>query len=356
MKVRLPFYKYENPLKLFFHKLSRWEYWPFQIVYIPIYFLWAYYSVKAKTIFFFNASNPAIRNGGFIMDSKIEIYGIIPQQYYPKTELIKEGTPFGEVLQAAEASGLDFPLVAKPDMGLRGTAVKKINTPAALKAYAEKADFDYVIQDLIPFANEVGIFYVRYPDEKEGRITGIVAKEFLMVRGDGTSTIESLVRKNPRHEMQLKALRKEYGPRLKEILPLGEILNLVPYGNHARGAKFMDMTNWITPKLTEVINEMCLQIPGFYFGRLDVMYSNFKELEKGNFLLVELNGASSEPTHIYDPKHSLFFAWKELARHIRYMFEISLINNKKGIPFLTYKEGIRQYRLDSAVKKKIASF
>ena len=87
------------------------------------------------------------------------------------------------------------------------------------------------------------------------------------------------------------------------------------------------------------------------------MYNSFEELERGeNFLLVELNGASSEPTHIYDPKHSLFFAWKELARHIRYMFEISMLNHKKGIPFLTKKVGFEQLKLDAEMKKKIVSF
>lgn len=344
-------------MKLFFHKLTHWEYWPFQIVYIPIYFLWAYYSIKAKTIFFFNASNPTIKNGGFIMDSKIEIYDIIPQKYYPKTRFVKENCSLEEVLKIVEDAGLNYPMIAKPDMGLRGTAVKKIDSAQDLKEYAEKADFDYVVQNMIPFPNEVGIFYVRYPDEKAGRITGIVAKEFLIVTGDGTSTIEDLIKDNPRYELQLKVLKQEYGSKLQEILPKGENRNLVPYGNHARGAKFVDGTSWVTPKLTETINEMCLQIPGFYFGRLDVMYNTFEELERGeNFSLVELNGASSEPTHIYDPKHSLFFAWKELARHITYMFEISLINNKKGIPFLTHKEGMRQYKLDGEIKKKIVNF
>lgn len=291
------------------------------------------------------------------MDSKIEIYDIIPQQYYPKTRFVKESDSFEEVLEIARDAELKYPMIAKPDMGLRGTAVKKINTSEDLKEYATKADFDYVIQDMIPFPNEVGIFYVRYPDEKEGRITGIVAKEFLIVNGDGTSTVEELIKSNPRFEMQLKVLKQEYGNKLKEIPIKGESINLVPYGNHARGAKFIDGTSWITPKLTQTINEMCLQIPGFYFGRLDVMYASFEELERGeNFLLVELNGASSEPTHIYDPKHSIFFAWKELARHITYMFEISRMNNKKGVPFLTRKEGMEQYRLDGEIKKKIVNF
>ena len=344
-------------IKLLFHRITHWEYWPFQIVYIPIYFLWSYYSIKAKSIFFFSTSNPTIKNGGFMMESKKAIYDLIPKQFYPKTELIKEGTSVDKILKVIEVSGIKYPLIAKPDIGLRGSGVKKIDTIEDLELYAHTANFDYVVQDLIPYENEIGIFYVRYPDAKSGRITGIVSKEFLIITGDGISTIEELIKKNPRYELQLKVLKKEYGKKILEILPKDKKLNLVPYGNHARGAKFIDGSHWITPKLTETINEMCTQIPGFYFGRLDVMYATLEELEQGkNFSIVELNGAASEPTHIYDPKHSLLFAWKELARHITYLYKISEINNKKGIPYLTHKVGMKEYRLHLDQNNKIVNF
>lgn len=292
-----------------------------------------------------------------MMESKKEIYNLIPPQYYPKTELIKEGTQYENVLQIIHESGIKFPLIAKPDIGLRGSAVQKINSFADLKSYSEKADFDYLLQDLIPFRNEIGIFYVRYPDEKKGRITGIVAKEFLTVTGNGTSTIEDLVKENPRYEFQLKALKREYEQKLLVVPAQNEIINLVPYGNHARGAKFLDKTEWITPELTAVINDVCLQIDGFYFGRIDLMYSSLKELEAGqNFSIVEINGAGSEPTHIYDPAHSLFFAWKELFRHITYMFEISAANHKLGFPYLKHEEGMKEYRLHLAQSRKIVQF
>ena len=291
------------------------------------------------------------------MESKKAIYDLIPQQYYPRTELIKLGTPLDEIENIIADAKIKYPLIAKPDIGLRGSAVKKITSGAELKIYAGKADFDYVVQDLIPFENEVGIFYVRYPGEKAGKITGIVSKEFLIITGDGISTIEELIKENPRYELQLKVLKQEYGSKFSEILRKGEKLNLVPYGNHARGAKFIDGSQWITPKLTEIINEMCLQIPGFYFGRLDVMYHTLEELEQGkNFSIVELNGAASEPTHIYDPKHSLLFAWKELARHITFMYEISVQNNKNGIPYLSHKEGMKEYRLHLEQSTKIVNF
>jgi len=298
-----------------------------------------------------------MRNGGFIMDSKMEIYDLIPPQFYPKTKFVKEKLPFGEVESLLNYSEIKFPFIAKPDIGLRGSAVKKIHSLDELKKYHKKADFDYLLQDLIPYENEVGIFYVRYPHEKNGRITGIVAKEFLIVEGDGCSTIEELLKANPRYELQLKVLQKEYGNKLGTILPKGEKCNLVPYGNHARGAKFLDYSHLISPELTKVIDDMCLQIDEFYFGRMDLMYNTWEELEQGkNFAIVELNGAASEPTHIYDPKHSLLFAWKELARHITYMFEISVANHKRGYNYLPHKVGMEQYNLHLEQSQKIVNF
>jgi len=344
-------------LKLFFHKLFCWEYWPFQIVYIPIYFLWVFYALKSRTIFFFNASNPLMKNGGFMAESKKEIYNIIPQKYYPKTNLVIEKSNFDSVVSEIEKTQIKFPFIAKPDIGLRGSAVKKIHSIDELKTYHNKANFDYLIQDLIPFENEVGIFYVRFPSEKKGKITGIVSKEFLIVEGDGISSSEDLITRNPRYAMQLKILKQEYGHLLKDILMKGEKRNLVPYGNHARGAKFIDSSNLISDKLTKVIDDMCQEIPEFYFGRLDVMYNNWADLEDGkNFAIVEVNGAASEPTHIYDPKHSLFFAWKELARHITYMYKISVENHKKGVPYLSHKEGMKEYRLHLEQSSKIVNF
>ena len=344
-------------MKLFFYKLSHWEYWPFQIVYAPIYFLWAFYALKARTIFFFNASNPTMRNGGFFMESKKEIYDLIPQQFYPKTQLVKAKSDFQQVLELLKNAPIKIPFIAKPDIGLRGSAVKKINSIEELIIYHNKANFDYLIQDLIPYENEVGIFYVRLPNEVKGKITGIVAKEFLIVEGNGTSNIEDLILQNPRYALQLKTLQLEYGIQLNVILPKGEKRNLVPYGNHARGAKFIDASYLISEKLSKVIDQMCQQIPEFYFGRMDLMYHNWQELEEGkNFAIVEVNGAASEPTHIYDPKHSLLFAWSELARHITYMYKISVENHKRGFPYLNHKEGMKEYKLHLEQSNKIVNF
>ncbi len=341
-------------MKLFLHKLMHWEYWPFGVVYFPVFFLWAYYSLRSGTFFFFNAANPGIKNGGFMSESKKEIHDLIPQKWCPETILIK---PADNPIDKLKETSLNFPLIAKPDIGLRGSGVRKIVSNEALADYHAKADFDYLLQDLIPYSNEVGIFYVRYPSEKNGRITGIVSKEFLIVTGDGKSTIRELLKLDPRHEMQISSIGREHGKNLEKVPESGQKINLVPYGNHARGAKFLDVSHLMNDNLTSTINDICCNIPGFYFGRLDIMYDSFDDLAIGkNFQIVEVNGSASEPTHIYDPKHSIFFAWKELFRHIRYMYEIAKENHKLGIPYLSRREGITQYKIHLAQSRKIVDF
>jgi hypothetical protein len=59
----------------------------------------------------------------------------------------------------------------------------------------------------------------------------------------------------------------------------------MPYGNHARGAKFTDASHKVTQKLENTINEMCLQIPGFFWKNgCDVQL--FAELENGKTSLL----------------------------------------------------------------------
>lgn len=344
-------------LKLTWHKLTHWEYWPYQVVYIPIYFQYLYYAFRTRSFFYFNASNPTFKNGGFFMESKKEIYDLIPQKYYPKSLLIEANIPFENIQNILIENNIQYPFIAKPDIGLRGTAVKKINNLEDLKYYTLKANFNYLIQEFISYPNEIGLFYVKLPNEKRGKITGVVAKEFLIIKGDGIHSIKYFLLKEPRYQLQFNTLEKEYGEKLNQVLSENESINLVPYGNHCRGTKFIDFSHIITPKLEETFTTICNQINGFHYGRMDIMFKSFEELEIGkNFQIVEINGAISEPTHIYDPNHSLWFGWKELTRHFRYLYKISKHNKKNGAKYLSFKEGVSEFKKHNQFYNTILKF
>ncbi|HEX9512140.1 MAG TPA: hypothetical protein VF939_16730 [Puia sp.] len=338
----------------FFIRFLHWEYWSFNAVYIPIYFIWVGICLRARSFFFFAAANPTIRNGGFLNESKKDIIPLIPMAIHPRTFFFASPVDGESALQQLKEQEFRFPLIGKPDVGGRGRGVKVLRCESEIKEYAARATLDFHIQEFVPYKKEVGIFYYRYPGEKTGRLSGIVRKEFLQVKGDGHSSIANLLQKDKRAILQRKSLEKMYGAGLEKILPEGETLELVPYGNHARGAKFLDDSHLIDSALTLVIDEVCRQIPEFYFGRLDIRYRDWEELRQGrHFVVIEVNGAGSEPTHIYDPAHSLLFAWKEIVRHWIILARISRSNHQRGVPYLSTKEGIQMFRENKVWSEKL---
>ena len=330
----------------FFIKLFNWEYWNSNIINAPIFFYWIYLSIRARSLFFFNASNPSIENGGFVMERKSDIYTQMPQAFYPKTLLIEKGIAAAEIENLISKNNFSFPVIVKPDIGGKGRGVRKIESIADAIAFIQFADFPMLVQELVNYKYEVGIFYYRFPWQDKGQISGIVSKDFMTIFGDGKSTVEDLIKQNPRYVLQLNALEKMPEINLQEVLPAREEKVLVAFGNHARGAKFVDFSYKINTTLNITIDAICKQVPNFYFGRLDVMYKNWDDLEIGkNFSIIELNGAGSEPTHIYDPAHSIFFAWKEIAKHLKIMWQIAMYNHKvKNIPFIDFKTGIKMFK------------
>lgn len=280
---------------------------------MPTAFLWLGFMIRFRSFRFYSKSNPAFKNGGLIDDGKKSIYDLLPVDLYPKTVLIStdKDYDFNEIISNYQFS---FPLIVKPDVGLRGIGVQKVNSIESLIAYRDFIKKDFLIQEQCNYPNEIGLFYCRFPSQKNGTITGITIKKFLTVTGDGIHTIGDLLLLNPRYEMQIPKLRTQMN--LDEVLPLGVERCLVPFGNHNRGTEFLDGQHLITPELIKTFDAILNKITGFYYGRLDIRYDNFKDIEAGrNFKIIEINGAKSEPTHIYDPKHSLWYAQKEIFRH-----------------------------------------
>jgi hypothetical protein len=333
--------------KPFWIRLMHWEYWSFNLLYLPVYPVYFFLSLRARSFFFFAAANPKIKNGGFLGESKKDIYKIVPEAFQPGTIFFEKGSGSGQVLKQIEAKGFVYPLIGKPDMGARGRGVKKLDDQSALVTYVDHCLVDFIIQEYVPYENESGIFYYRIPGQEQGNISGIVRKEFLKVTGDGKQNVRDLLKKNPRAVLQLTYLEKTEKSLLDLIPGRGKSMTVVPYGNHARGALFIDDSASINPALIRVMDGICSKIPAFHFGRLDIRYESRELLEQGkSFSIIEVNGAGSEPTHIYDPGHSLFFAWKEIIRHLSLLLRISLANHRLGCPYLSVSEGLQMFRDD----------
>ncbi len=340
----------------FWIRLLHWEYWNFHIIYLPLYPVFILLCLRARSFFFFAAANPSIKNGGYLGESKKDLYNLLPADLQPKTLFFTLGTDPRMVEEQLMTAGFRFPMIGKPDIGGRGRGVKKLDNIHEVLSYAAAAGMDYHIQEFINYENEAGIFYYRFPSEQSGNISGIVYKEFLKVQGDGKKTVRELLLSSPRAVLQLPLLEKTEPRMLDRVISHGKLFTVSPYGNHARGALFLDHSSSVNPVLVRVINEIGTLMPSFYYGRFDIRYQSRELLEQGkSFSVIEVNGAGSEPTHIYDPRHSIFFAWKEIVRHWRLLCSISRANHRRGYRYLSLSEGINMYLKDFSDAKILAA-
>lgn len=326
------------------------------VTYLPGAFYFYILALKSRALCFFSAVNPAIENGGMFFQSKTETYSLIPKEYLPTTLSFSTNTSLTAVEQAMNANQMTFPIVAKPDRGERGWLVKILINNQDLEHYIININRPFVLQSFIDYPIEVGIFYSRLPTEKIGTVSSITGKELLKVTGDGQSTLKELVVKDERAFLQLDIIEHQQLADLNLVLAKGETKTLVKIGNHSRGTTFLNWNHYITEELTQKIDEISNQIPGFYYGRFDILCQSIEELIQGkHFYILELNGAGAEPAHIYQPGYSFFKAQKDIFWHINRMHTIATANHNNGVPYLTFFNFLQQKRKESFFKKGLSN-
>ena len=339
--------------KTFLTKLTKWEYWPSYMFYVPIIPYFLYRALKAKHLIFYLATNPGIKYSGNGTESKYKTILLIPEKHRPKTVFIENGEDIVSIHKKIKTKGISFPLIAKPDIGFRGFLVQKINDFETLKQYFQKNDVDIVIQEFIDYKNECGILYSRIPGEPQGTITSITLKKFLTITGNGTSNLSDLILNDKRacvYYDYLKSIHKEH---MNSILKKDQEEVISVIGNHARGTQFINGNHLIDDELVAMLDHLNKQIEGWFYGRLDIKYDTFENVKKGqDFKILEINGIIAEPTHIYDPTTgaTYFGALKTLIKHWSIIDKIAVTNHKKNnipypkiIPYLKEISWLRTY-------------
>lgn len=340
----------KNP---FLEKLFNWEHWSSIMFYLPNLPYAIYLACKAKHLVFFTAVNPAIKSSGNGTESKFETIKLIPEKLRPKSVLIFPKTDFNTILNQLDELQIHFPVIAKPDVGFRGLLVKKIHNEKELKEYVIRYPINFIVQEFLDYKNECGVFYHRNPNQNEGKISSLTLKHFLSVVGDGNSTLKELVLADERAKLYLNLFTDIHQKKMDKIPKKGKIIQLTDVGNHSKGTQFINGNHLISKKIEQTFDKLSTAINGWYYGRVDIKYNSFEDLENGtDFKILEINGIISEPTHIYDSeKYTYFKALKTIRIHWKYLFDIAITNNNDyKIP---YKSSVKFIRELVQLKKHI---
>jgi hypothetical protein len=158
------------------------------------------------------------------------------------------------------------------------------------------------------------------------------------VTGDGTHSLENLILKDERAVCMAHVYFDAQRDRIWSVPGKDEAVQLIEIGTHCRGCVFLDGVDIKTEAMEAAIDRVARGFDGFYFGRFDIRTPSVADFKQGkNFKVVELNGVTSEATHIYDPSNSLFAAYSVLFQQWRIAFEIGAQNRKQGIRPVTLR-------------------
>lgn len=328
--------------------MFRWHYIKSNYIYIGIHLMSAALALsKGLSPFHIILTNPKFPLGGLSAASKVEVLDHFKnsEQFLPQVLISKDVS-----VEDRKSTALSFvervslPVIAKPDRGVVGIGVRKLNAPEELNEILEIMPCDYMLQEFCDFPLEYGIFYCRYPNRAKGNVVSLTQKLIPGVVGDGSKTVRELIDLNPdikHNKMNLLAHAKnlDYVPRT------GEHFQILDQASHTYGCVFRDHNYEITPQMNGWMNEMCAKADEFYFGRFDMKIKDKDALQTGkNVKICELNGCWSEPTHIYDDAHTLAYAVKEMFHSYRRAYKIAKINQKRLHPKIPYRKIIDAYR------------
>lgn len=320
---------------------SFFEFWPMWLMYVPVAIQWLVLSLRYRSLSLPLIANPGVPLSGMVGVSKSVVFdlaGDTARKWILPWMLFEvEGQSIEqECLRAKEAlsvAGLQFPVVGKPNIGCRGAGVRLLADDAELESYIQGFPVGGCIQfqQLSQWDAEAGVFYVRDPEKAQGEVTSLTLKYTPYVVGDGESSLSKLVAEDPRAGELLHLYRSRHADRWDDVIAKDEPYRLVFSASHCRGAVFRDAAELIDQRLSQSLDKIFEDIPGFYYGRLDVKFKNVESLSAGvDFNIIEINGASSESINIWDRNAGLGTAVKTLLQQYHTLFKLGDISRKRG--------------------------
>jgi hypothetical protein len=297
-------------------------------------------------------ANYALDHGELGLGSKYKTQLAFDQAYFPATELIdfdhddleQTYTEIERFVQAQQNQA-----ILKPDIGAVGKGVIKLSALERPSSQLPELSGQYLLQAYCDLPDEFGIFFVR--QHGNGRITGINRKHFPTVLGDGQSTLTQLAQRHERFTKNWQIFMQYQDG--DAVLASGEERILSFIGSHTMGCKFTNDYQLITPSLTNAIEQFCAHQPGFNFGRLDVRVASEAHLQRGEFVVIEVNGVASLPTHMFDPDLSVQAAYRIFLLHAKLLVDIAAEHRHQPMALKSYSDLWRQAKANHTLLNQL---
>lgn len=320
---------------------KKYEFWHPRVFELPFYIYLGWQClIKRIGIKTLAKANYALDHGEIGLGSKLKTQFAFDQHYFLPSDLIESHWPVSQksefIKRFAQAHG--YPIILKSNMGCVGKAIVKVHNEAQIERNAALLLGDFIVQKFTAFEHECGVFYVRH--KGVAKITGINKKHFPTVRGNGIDSVQVLAEQHPRYTAHWDSFLQNIDT--DEVLAEGQEKRLSFIGSHTLGCKFTDDTSLLTAELETAVFKLFESQPGFNFGRVDLKFADDAAFQRGEFVVIEVNGVASLPTHMFDPNYSVWQAYAIFFEHARYLASIAREHRHQAMPLLGYREVIQK--------------
>jgi membrane protein DedA with SNARE-associated domain len=257
---------------------------PLALFRLPLVLSWIGFAVRYRSLTLPTVTNPGRSSAGPWGESKsgylLDVAGsdhrwiadfvTVTRTRGPRTLY----TDLERARQCLSASGLSFPLVAKPDISRDGGC--RIDDVAQLREYLRHfpAGEKLILQAFVPAGREASVLYARFPGTARGRLI----------------------------ELTLRT-----------------------------GGRCRDGRRHITPELEARIDVIARGMREFHYGRFDLRFASLDALMRGDdFTIVEIGGIGGALDRACDPAMPVAELYRGLIDRQRIMFLIGAKNRTRG--------------------------
>ncbi len=271
--------------------------------------------------------NPAMDGlWGFLFLSKDETYKHLPSEFLPKSIKFTNREDKDGILKKMKESNIHFPCIAKPDFWEQSFWVAYITNETELEAYLETALPECLLQEYINKKKEYWIYCLKKWDTFT--VSSCVEKVKPYIEGNGSDSIENLV--------QWLSISEDIKHRILQSIPVNERFQVPQTGKHINivksGSSYFGIImekRKIDKKIEEEMNEILTNYKGFYAGRFDILADSLEDIVAKKYKIVELNGSSWIPLHIYNPSNTVQENHDIMNQHFQDLFDIAKNNEEK---------------------------
>jgi membrane protein DedA with SNARE-associated domain len=257
---------------------------PLALFRLPLVLSWIGFAVRYRSLTLPTVTNPGRSSAGPWGESKsgylLDVAGSHRRwiaDFVTMTRTRGSRTLYTDLERARQclsASGLSFPLVAKPDTGHSGGC--RIEDVAQLREYLRHfpASEKLILQAFVPAGGEASVLYARLPGTARGRLI----------------------------ELTLRT-----------------------------GGRCGDGRRHITPELEARIDVIARGMREFHYGRFDLRFASLDALMRGDdFTIVEIGGIGGALDRACDPAMPVAELYRGLIDRQRIMFLIGAKNRTRG--------------------------